>query len=526
MKFVQRTIAVAVSGCLVAFSAPAEAWVVAPYSHSTSQSALILQLQALSQPANVFANEEDATKRAAVTVNRGAAFQRAGALGANSQLGMSKVALLTTLFAGSVVAVALAVHFSTVIAPVLAVVPGWGWAGIATAILIPIFTYAAWARSLIRRVLYTFSPFDMEMIKWLGGLGSSAAVLCVLWLINLSAGKFIPEFLGFLIALPTLSGILVLIGGILFRLNDRFFEFHSDPIKVLWHDFFVFESIRRFVGAREMKGSLAAAWPLFSSLVSSGISPTDAQFIIRQILIKMSIDSHASLKDILDAIRAKLPDIEIPTEMKDRLIAILLEAVRSESESESDGNDEYHEQFRSPAPLFAVSAGLAFVAGVLRFAPSVHASGNLPLALAIGAGAFGVWGIIEVVGLVFRKSHHQPSEADQKTLRDNLAVVLGQDAEISARWNPAQYTVCLAKPEDRLPKLAYARRNGNVILVHPAYAGNVRVLRHELAHLFNDTAEPPATWSQVVLDWLFWIPREIRARWDENPALEQLSAAA
>jgi len=86
MEFVRRAIAVAIVGCLVVSSTPAEAWTIAPVLHAVSKPIFVFQFQALSQPADVFAHN-GITESAALAVDQGATLQRVNAFGTNPERG-------------------------------------------------------------------------------------------------------------------------------------------------------------------------------------------------------------------------------------------------------------------------------------------------------------------------------------------------------------------------------------------------------------------------------------------------------
>jgi len=180
--------------------------------------------------------------------------------------------------------------------------------------------------------------------------------------------------------------------------------------------------------------------------------------------------------------------------------------------------DPDHEQFSSPTPLFAMSFLLGLPAAALWLGPEFEPIGNVARLLGVAALASFGWGIVETIGNVYSKISHQASAKDAAILRDTLAKVLHEDPTFSAQWNPENHVVRLAKPEDGLSWNARARRQGNVIIIHPAYSSNPAVLRHELTHLYKDSPTIATTWSDVVIAWFLGISQELRARWNENPA--------
>ena len=180
----------------------------------------------------------------------------------------------------------------------------------------------------------------------------------------------------------------------------------------------------------------------------------------------------------------------------------------------------------SPAPLLAMTAALGVVWALAIFVFGLDVSSRLWTVLGLGTAGFGGWTLTEMIAIGVQKLLCEAPADPEQALRDTVKQVFADDPTMAVLWNPALHTVRLATPMDDFGMFERGRRVGNTVIIHPAYAGNPSVLRHELAHLFHDPAEEPFTWSQAVLDWLLWLPREIRARWYESPALQDIAAAA
>ena len=161
-------------------------------------------------------------------------------------------------------------------------------------------------------------------------------------------------------------------------------------------------------------------------------------------------------------------------------------------------------QSRSPLLWWAL-AGAAAVLALIGVGTDLIA--DAPVLAAAFPLAFGFLGATESAStLAIKRARTNRSAAAAQTALDaSLDRLLGEG-------HPMRAAVRLAEPGE-LGALEAARRDGAEIIVHPAFAGNDRILRHELAHYRLDPAIKPAT----LVGRLYYytagvIVREVRAR--------------